>query len=52
MADDSEELEKLLLDVRKTISDNRFFLDKLLDETVDDVSEEDVEKMEGDFEEL
>lgn len=51
MADD---LEKLLLDVRKTISDNRLFLEKLVDETVEENSGYDAEAtaVEEDFEEL
>jgi hypothetical protein len=55
MADD---LEKLLSEVRKTISDNRQFLDKLLDETVQDESGDETENdtevvtTEEDFEEL
>ena len=49
-----DDLERLLTDVRKTISDNRQFLDKLVDEAVEDESEEETEAMtvEEDFEEL
>jgi hypothetical protein len=49
-----DDLEKLLLDVRKTISDNRQFLEKLVDETVEEDSGEDTETRvaEEDFEEL
>ena len=49
-----DDLEKLLADVRKTISDNRQFLDKLVDEAVEEDSEEETEaKMaEEEFEEL
>ena len=49
-----DDLEKLLTDVRKTISDNRQFLDKLVDEAVEDDSEDETEAMtvEEDFEEL
>jgi hypothetical protein len=51
MADD---LEKLLSDVRRTISDNKQFLEKLVDETVEDDSrdEADVAAVEDEFEEL
>ena len=49
-----DELEKLLADVRKTISDNRQFLEKLVDEAVEDDSEDETAAMaaEEDFEEL
>jgi len=49
-----DDLEKLLTDVRKTISDNRQFLDKLLDEADGDDSEDETEEVtvEEDFEEL
>lgn len=51
MADD---LEKLLSDVLKTISDNKQFLEKLLDETVEDDSEDEAKaiSVDNDFEEL
>ena len=51
MADD---LEKLLSDVRRTISDNKQFLEKLVDETVEDDSrdEPEVTAVEEEFEEL
>lgn len=54
MADNADDLEKLLADVRKTISDNRQFLEKLADETVEDVHGEGVEVIvfEEEFEEL
>lgn len=54
MVDNADDLEKLLADVRKTISDNRQFLEKLADETVEDVSGEGVEVIvfEEEFEEL
>lgn len=54
MADAVDELDKLLADVRKTISDNRQFLEKLVDEAVEDDPEEETEAMtaEEDFEEL
>jgi hypothetical protein len=54
----ADDLEKLLSDVRKTISDNRQFLDKLLDETAQDESGDETENdatavtAEEDFEEL
>lgn len=51
MADD---LEKLLSEVRKTISDNKQFLEKLVDESVEDDSGDDPEVAAGEeaFEEL
>jgi hypothetical protein len=54
MASVPDDLEKLLTDVRKTISDNRQFLDKLVDEAVEDDSEDETDAMtvEEDFEEL
>lgn len=54
MTDETENLEKLLADVRKTISDNRCFLEKLVDETVGDVSDDGTEAItvEEEFEEL
>lgn len=58
MTDSNDELEKLLSDVRKTISDNRQFLDRLIDETIDESEEDEVvaggeEVAEtGEFEEL
>jgi hypothetical protein len=54
MDDVADELEKLLADVRKTISDNRQFLEKLVDEAVEDNSEDETETLnaEEDFEEL
>lgn len=49
-----DDLDKLLADVRKTISDNKQFLDKLVDESVEDDSEDESETVtvEEDFEEL
>ena len=54
MADVADDLDKLLLDVRKTISDNKQFLEKLVDETVEDDSgdEKGAMTVEEDFEEL
>lgn len=54
MADMADDLDKLLADVRKTISDNKQFLDKLVDEEVEDESEDEIEAVtfEEDFEEL
>jgi len=54
MTDVPDDLEKLLVDVRKTISDNRQFLEKLVDESVEDESEDETETKVGeeDFEEL
>jgi|GEM_PF-1288818 len=36
MADMADDLDQLLADVRKTISENKLFLEKLVDETVVD----------------
>jgi len=49
-----DDLEALLTDVRKTISDNKQFLEKLVDEAVEDDSEDETEAVavEEDFEEL
>lgn len=54
MAETPDDLEKLLTDVRKTISDNKLFLEKLVDETTEVDSEEDSTVPSGDdsFEEL
>lgn len=55
MTDVADDLEKLLSDVRKTISDNRQFLENLVDETVgDDTTRDDAEATVpgDDFEEL
>jgi hypothetical protein len=54
MVDVADDLDKLLADVRKTISDNNQFLEKLGDETVEDISDDETEPMtiEEDFEEL
>lgn len=53
MTDTQDELEKLLTDVRKTISDNKQFLDKLVDDAVeDDAGDETATVAEEDFEEL
>ena len=54
MADVADDLDKLLSDVRKTISDNKQFLEKLVDETVVDDSGDETEAMtvEQDYEEL
>jgi hypothetical protein len=54
MTDPSDDLQILLAEVRKTISDNRQFLEKLVDETDEDDSEEETEpaSVEEDFEEL
>jgi hypothetical protein len=51
---EQDDLEKLLADVRKTISDNKQFLEKLVDEADEDDSEEETEAVtvEEDFEEL
>lgn len=54
MTDTPDELEKLLTDVRKTISDNKQFLDKLVDDAVEDDPGDETEATvsEEDFEEL
>lgn len=54
MGDGADDLEKLLLDVRKTISDNKQFLVKLVDEAVEDDSGEEPENtaVDEEFEEL
>ena len=54
MADVADDLDKLLSDVRKTISDNKLFLEKLVDETAPDDSGNETEAMivEEDYEEL
>jgi len=54
MADVADDLEKLLSDVRKTISDNKHFLEKLVDEEVEDDPEDETEALtsEEEFEEL
>ncbi|MDD5284717.1 MAG: hypothetical protein PHD54_02560 [Desulfuromonadaceae bacterium] len=54
MPDLPDELELLLTEVRKTISDNKQFLDKLADEAIEVDSEDDSETAAGkeDFEEL
>jgi hypothetical protein len=54
MADVPDDLEKLLTDVRKTINDNKLFLEKLVDEAIEVDSADDSEAVpdEGDFEEL
>jgi hypothetical protein len=54
MAETPDDLEKLLTEVRKTISDNRQFLEKLVDEAIEVDSDEEPETMatEEDFEEL
>lgn len=54
MPDGADDLEKLLLDVRKNISDNRYFLEKLVNETIDDDSGDDLETIPAteEFEEL
>ena len=49
-----DDLEKLLTEVRKTITDNKQFLDKLLDEAIEVESDDSPEAVNGeeDFEEL
>jgi hypothetical protein len=54
MSPEPDDLETLLSDVRKTINDNRQFLEKLVDEAIEVVSEDDSETAtaEEDYEEL
>ena len=54
MSDVANDLEDLLSAVHKTISDNRLFLKKLVDETVEDEDDDEEIKPveEDDFEEL
>ena len=50
MAED--DLDKLLIDVRKTISDNQLFLEKLIDETIEEDEPDAAEITDNKFEEL
>ena len=54
MAESPDDLEKLLADVRKTICDNRQFMDKLVNEEIEVDSEDESETVarEEDYEEL
>lgn len=54
MAEAPDDLEKLLAEIRKTISDNKQFLGKLVDEAIEIDSEDDSEIVAAaeDFEEL
>lgn len=54
MTNVTDELDKLLSDVRQTIAENRLFIEKLVDEAVEDDStlESDAKAVEEDFEEL
>lgn len=54
MAEAPDDLEKLLTDVRRTISDNKLFLEKLVDDAIEVDSEDDAETaaVDEDFEEL
>lgn len=54
MAQETDDLEKLLSEVRKTISDNKQFLEKIIDEEVEIDTEEEIEvaPIEEEFEEL
>jgi hypothetical protein len=49
-----DDLEMLLTDVRKTINDNKLFMEKLLDEAIEVDSEDDPDVAAGEegFEEL
>lgn len=46
------ELDKLLIDVRKTISDNQLFLEKLVIETIEEDEPDAAEIIDDGFEEL
>jgi hypothetical protein len=54
MAQETDDLEKLLADVRKTICDNKQFLEKIIDEEVEVDTEDETETApsEEEFEEL
>lgn len=53
MAETPDDLDSLILDVRKTISDNKLFLEKLVDEATEaDDDESETGEADGDFEEL
>jgi hypothetical protein len=54
MSDAADDLEELLSAVHKTISDNKRFLEKLVDETVEEETDEEetAKTGEDDFEEL
>lgn len=54
MAETPDDLDKLLAEVRKTISDNKQFLEKLVDEALEADSEDESETAAGDedYEEL
>jgi hypothetical protein len=54
MADTPDDLEKLLTEVRKTIRDNRQFIETLIDDAIEVEAEDDPEAAadEEDFEEL
>jgi len=52
--EETDDLEKLLADVRRTITENKQFLKKLVDEEVEEDPEDEAEPVtaEEDFEEL
>ena len=54
MEDTTDDLDNLLVEVRKTIYDNKIFLEKLASEAieVDTETDSETETMEEDFEEL
>ncbi len=54
MAETPDDLERLLMDVRKTISENKQFLEQLMDEATEAEQEDEPESVAGsdDFEEL
>lgn len=51
MGDEAIDLDELLVDVRKTISDNKQFLEKLVDETTESADAEE-SVAEDEYEEL
>lgn len=54
MPEAPDDLERLLNEVRKTISDNKLFLEKLVDEALETDSDEEIENaaVEEEYEEL
>ncbi len=50
MSEMGDDLDKLLIDVRKTISDNKLFLEKLVDEAVNEDPEDEIAAPEADEE--
>jgi hypothetical protein len=54
MVEEPDDLEKLLTEIRKNITENKQFLEKLVNEAIEVDSEDDSESVAGeeDFEEL